>query len=163
MCRGYVAAQREYAAMRLGPGGTPEYAQRFMSTSGQRDGLYWPVKEGEAESPSGPLIAQARAAGYQPGTPHVKPRPYYGYYFRVLTRQGENASGGAKNYIVDDHMTGGFALLAYPATYGDSGIMTFMVNQAGIVYQKNLGPDTPRRVSQISQYDPDASWQVSEP
>jgi Protein of unknown function (DUF2950) len=163
VCRGYVAAQREYAAMHLGPDGSPEYAQRFMSTTGQHDGLYWPVKAGEAESPLGPLIAQARAAGYQPGTPHVKPRPYYGYYFRVLARQGDNAAGGAKDYIVDGHMTGGFALLAYPATYGDSGVMTFIVNQAGIVYQKNLGPDTAHVAQQINQYDPDASWQASEP
>ena len=161
--RAYVAAQREYAALRLGPGGSVEYAQRFMSTAGQRDGLYWPVKEREPESPLGPLIAQARAAGYQPGTPHVKPRPYYGYYFRILTRQGENASGGAKDYIVGDHMTGGFALLAYPATYGDSGVMTFIVNQAGIVYQKNLGPATTRIAQQITQYDPDPSWQASKP
>ena len=163
VCRGYVAAQREYAAMRVGPGRAPEYAQRFMSTTGQRDGLYWPVNAGEAESPLGPLIAQARAAGYQPGTPHVKPRPYYGYYFRVLDRQGDNAAGGAKNYIVDDHMIGGFAMLAYPATYGNSGVMTFIVNQAGIVYQKNLGPDSAHIAQQIIQYDPDASWQASEP
>jgi hypothetical protein len=163
VCRAYVVAQRQYAAMRLGPGSLVEYAQRFMSVAGQRDGLYWPVKEGEPESPLGPLIAQARAAGYQPGTPHVKPRAYYGYYFRILTQQGENASGGAKNYIAGDRMTGGFALLAYPATYGDSGVMSFIVNQAGIVYQKNLGPVTTRIAEQITQYDPDASWQASKP
>jgi hypothetical protein len=163
VCRAYVAAQREYAAMRLGPGGSPEYAQHFISAEGRRDGLYWPVKPGEGESPLGPLIAQARAAGYRPGTPHVKRRPYYGYYFRLLTRQGENASGGARNYVVGDRMTDGFALLAYPATYGDSGIMTFIVNQAGIVYQKNLGPATDRIAQQITQYDPDGSWQASEP
>lgn len=163
VCRAFVTAQREYAALRLGPGGSPEYAQHFMSAEGQRDGLYWPVKAGEPESPLGPLIAQARAAGYRPGTPHVKPRPYYGYYFRILTQQGDNASGGAKNYVVDGHMTGGFALIAYPATYGDSGVMTFIVSQAGIVYQKNLGPTTTSVASQLTQYDPDASWQASEP
>lgn len=163
VCRAYVAAQREYAAKKLGPGGSPDYAQHFMSTTGKRDGLYWPVKEGEEESPLGPLIAQARAAGYRPGTPHVKPRPYYGYYFRILTRQGLNAPGGAKNYITNDHMTGGFALMAYPASYGDSGVMTFMVNQDGIVHQKNLGTATPRIAQQITQYDPDPSWQASEP
>jgi hypothetical protein len=163
ICRAYVAAQREYAAMRLDAGGTPEYAQHFMSRTGRRDGLYWPVNSGETESPLGPLIAEARAAGYRPGTPHVSPRPYYGYYFRILTRQGDNAAGGARNYIVDGHMTGGFALLAYPASYGDSGIMTFMVGQTGIVYEKNLGPQTASIASQIVQYDPDVSWQPSKP
>jgi hypothetical protein len=162
VCRAYVAAQREYAAQRLGPGGLPDYAQHFMSTGGQHNGLYWPVKPGEEESPLGPLIAQARAAGYAPGTPHEKPRPYYGYYFHILTRQGANAPGDTKNYVVDGHMTGGFALIVYPATYGDSGIMTFIVNQDGIVYQKNLGPDTTRMAAQITQYDPDGSWQASQ-
>jgi hypothetical protein len=163
VCRAYVAAQREYAVKNLGPGGSAEYTQHFMSTIGERDGLYWPVKAGEEESPLGPLIARARAAGYRPGTPHLKPRPYYGYYFRILTQQGQNAPGGARNYIVNDHMTGGFALIAYPATYADSGIMTFIVNQDGIVFQKNLGPDTASIARQITQYDPDATWQASEP
>ena len=163
VCRAYVAAQREYATKNLGPDGSAEYAQHFMSTIGERDGLYWPVKAGEEESPLGPLIARARTAGYRPGTPHLKPRPYYGYYFRILTQQGQNAPGGARNYIVNDHMTGGFALIAYPATYADSGIMTFVVNQDGIVFQKNLGPDTAGIARQITRYDPDASWQASEP
>jgi hypothetical protein len=163
VCRAYVAAQREYAVKNLGPGGSAEYTQHFMSTIGERDGLYWPVKAGEEESPLGPLIARARAAGYRPGTPHLKPRPYYGYYFRILTQQGQNAPGGARNYIVNDHMTGGFALIAYPATYADSGIVTFIVNQDGIVFQKNLGPDTASIARQITQYDPDATWQASEP
>jgi hypothetical protein len=163
VCRAYVAAQHEYAAKCLGAGGSREYAQHFMSTAGQRDGLYWPVKPGEEESPLGPLIASARAAGYSPGTSHVKPRPYYGYYFRILTQQGQNAPGGARNYVVNGHMTGGFALIAYPATYGDSGIMTFTVNQDGIVYQKNLASATTRIAPEITQYDPDGSWQVSKP
>ena len=162
-CRAYVEAQREYAAKNLGPASSPEYAQHFMSTEGQRNGLYWPVKSGEEESPLGPLIASARAAGYSPGTAHLKPRPYYGYYFRILTQQGPNAPGGAKNYVVDGHMSGGFALIAYPATHGDSGVMTFVVNQDGIVYEKNLGPATSRIAADITQYDPDASWQVSKP
>jgi hypothetical protein len=161
--RAYVTAQRDYAVRNLGPGGSAEYAQHFMSTIGQRDGLYWPVKSGEEESPLGPLIAQARAAGYRPGTPHVKPRPYDGYYFRILTQQGPNAAGGARNYVIDNHMTGGFAMITFPATYGDSGIMTFIVNQDGIVYQKNLGPDTTSIAAAMTQYDPDGSWQVSEP
>jgi hypothetical protein len=163
VCRAYVEAQREYAAKKLGPGGAAEYAQRFISKIGERDGLYWPVKAGEEKSPLGPLIARARAAGYRPGTPHPRPRPYNGYYFHILTQQGPNAPGGAKDYVVDGRMTGGFALIAYPATHGDSGIMTFIVNQDGIVYQKNLGPDTPRIAAAITQYDPDGSWQVSEP
>jgi len=163
VCRAYVVAQREYAAKRLSSGGPAEYAQHFMSTDGQHNGLYWPVKSGEEESPLGELIAAARAAGYSPGTAHAKPRPYYGYYFRILTEQGKNASGGAKNYVVNGHLTGGFALLAYPATYGDSGIMTFVVNQDGIVYQTNLGPATTSVAQQITQYDPDSSWQVSKP
>jgi len=163
VCRAYVEAQREYAAKKPRPGGGAEYAQHFMSKIGERDGLYWPVKAGEEESPLGPLIARARAAGYRPGSPHPRPRPYYGYYFHILTQQGPNASGGAKDYVVDSHMTGGFALIAYPATYGDSGIMTFIVNQDGIVYQKNLGPDTPGIAAAITQYDPDESWQISRP
>ncbi len=163
VCRAYVAAQREYAAKNLGPGGSAEYAQHFMSKIGQRDGLYWPVKAGEQESPLGPLIARARAAGYRPGTPHPKPRPYFGYYFHILTQQGQNAPAGAMDYVVNSHMTGGFALIAYPDSYGDSGIMTFIVNQDGIVYQKNLGPDTKRLAAETTQYDPDGSWQTSQP
>ncbi len=163
VCRAYVVAQREYAAKGLGPGGSADYAQHFMSKAGHRDGLYWPAKPDEDESPLGPLIASARAAGYSPGTLHVKPQPYYGYYFRILTQQGQQAPGGAMNYIVNGHMTGGFALVAYPATYGDSGIMTFIVNQDGIVHQKTLGPATPRIAAEITQYDPDQSWQVSKP
>jgi hypothetical protein len=163
VCRAYVAAQREYFAEKLGPNGSPEYAQHLMSKVGLRDGLYWPVKPGEVESPLGPLIARARAAGYRPGTPHPKPRPYYGYYFHILTQQGQNAPGGAKNYLVNGQMTGGFALIAYPATPGDSGVMTFIVNQNGIVYQKNLGPKTRRIAPAIVQYDPDPSWKAIGP
>jgi hypothetical protein len=163
VCHAYVAAQREYAAKSLGVGGSSDYAQHFMSTAGQRDGLYWPVKPGEQESPLGPLIASAREAGYNPGTSHASPRPYYGYYFRILTQQGPNAPGDARNYVINGYMTGGFALIAYPATYGDSGIMTFIVNQDGIVYQKNLSSATTRLAREIMQYDPDGSWQVSKP
>jgi len=161
VCRSIVAAQRDYAAKKLGPGGTAEYAQHFISKTGTRDGLYWPIKEGEEESPLGPLIAQARAAGYRPGTPHLEPRPYYGYYFRILMGQGPAASGGTKHYVVNGHMTGGFALIAYPAKYGDSGVMTFLVNQDGIVYERNLGARTNNVSAGITQYNPDATWQVS--
>jgi hypothetical protein len=163
VCRAYVAAQREYAALRAKSGGSAEYAQHFMSAAGQQNGLYWPVKPGEPESPLGPLIASTRAAGYTPGAPHPQPRPYYGYYFRILTGQGTFAPGGARNFVVDGHMTGGFALLAYPATYDNSGVMTFIVNQDGIVYQKNFAAATSRIVQQITEYDPDPSWQPSQP
>jgi hypothetical protein len=160
VCRGYVAAQREYAALKIG--GQSEYARRFLSTPQQHDGLYWPIGPGETESPFGPLVAQAQASGYPAASAaaNAKPRPYYGYYFRILLAQGSNAPGGAMSYLSEGHMTRGFALIAYPATYGDSGVMTFMVNQSGIVFEKNLGTATSRIAQQITQYDPDSSWRA---
>ena len=161
VCRAFVAAEREYAALKIG--GQSEFARRFVSTGKQRDGLYWPVAPGEAESPLGPLVAQAQANGYPAGkaaTPNARPRPYYGYYFRILLAQGPNAPGGAMRYLVEGHMTRGFALIAYPARFGDSGVMTFMVNQSGIVFEKNLGPATARIAGRITEYDPDSSWRV---
>lgn len=163
VCRAYVQAQREYAQLQDVAGQGHFFAQRFASHAGTHDGLYWPVAAGEGESPLGPLVAQERAEGYEARPAGSKPRPYYGYYFRILTRQGAHASGGAKAYVsVDGHMSGGFALLAYPAQYGNSGIMTFLVNQNGIVFQKNLGPQTARTARAIEQYDPDPSWQPAE-
>jgi hypothetical protein len=159
ICRAYVAAQREYAALKIG--GRPEYARRFVSTPQQHDGLYWPTNPGEAESPFGPLVAQAQASGYPAGqtaAANAEPRPYYGYYFRILLAQGPHASGGATSYLVDGQMTRGFALIAHPATFGDSGVMTFIVNQSGIVFEKNLGPATTYAARQITEYDPDSSW-----
>jgi hypothetical protein len=159
ICRAYVAAQREYAALKIG--GQGEFARRFVSTSQLHDGLYWPVETGETESPLGPLVAQAQASGYPAGqatAANAKPRPYYGYHFHILQAQGPNASGGAMSYVVEGHMTRGFALIAYPATFGDSGVMTFIVNQSGIVFEKNLGPATARIAQKITQYDPDSSW-----
>jgi hypothetical protein len=159
ICRAYVEAQREYAAMR--EGGQGEFAREFRSAPGRHDGLYWPVQAGEQESPLGPLVAEARAGGYpvdQAGAKHRPARPDYGYFFRILTAQGANASGGAKSYVHAGHMTQGFALLAYPATFGDSGVMTFIVNQNGIVFEKNLGPETARIARGIAQFDPDSSW-----
>jgi Protein of unknown function (DUF2950) len=160
VCRGYVAAQREYAALKIG--GQSEYARRFLSTPQQHDGLYWPIEPGETESPFGPLVAQAQASGYPAASAaaNAKPRPYYGYYFRILLAQGPNAPGGAMSYLSEGHMTRGFALIAYPATYGDSGVMTFIVNQSGIVFEKNLGTSTSRIAQQITQYDPDSSWRA---
>jgi len=158
VCRAYVQAQREYASLQMSLGREREYAQHFHSHPGTHDGLYWPVGVAEPESPFGPLVAQAQAAGY---ASDGMPRPYYGYYFRILRRQGAHAPGGAKDYIIDGHMTGGFALLASPAEYGDSGVMTFMVNDQGIVFEKNLGPETRALAHAIEQYDPDGSWRVA--
>ena len=162
VCRAYVEAQREYADIQASATGERQYAQHFLSHAGQRDGLYWPVSGEEAESPLGPLVAQARAEGYVSARPEGKRQPYYGYYYRILTRQGTHASGGARNYIAaDGRMTGGFALLAYPAVYGDSGIMSFIVNQNGIVREKNLGPHTASIARTIREYDPDPGWRIA--
>jgi hypothetical protein len=162
VCRAYVSAQREYAALQLG--GQSEFALRFVSSGTQRDGLYWSVKPGDPESPFGPLVAQAQASGYAAGEAapaHSAARPYYGYFFHILTSQGPNAAGGAKSYLVDGRMTRGFALVAYPAKYGDSGVMSFLVNDHGIVFEKNLGHDTGRVARRITQYDPDPSWHIA--
>jgi hypothetical protein len=158
VCRTFVQAQREFWSMQIKAGAHGEFAQHFMSRTGERDGLYWPMAADAQPSPLGPLIAQARAAGYATDRVHGKREPYHGYYYRILTGQGPNAPGGARQYIVDGHMTGGFALLAYPATYGDSGIMTFIVNQDGMVFETNLGPDSERSAQRITQFDPDSSW-----
>jgi len=158
VCRAYVAAQREYASRDRLNGGPGQYAQRFDSRAGTHDGLYWESAAGEPASPFGPLMASARAHGYEDPDQLDRPLPYHGYFYRILTRQGAHASGGAKDYIADGRMTGGFALLAYPAKWGDSGIMTFVINQDGIVFEKNLGPQTERLAREITQYDPDLSW-----
>lgn len=155
----YVVAQNDYAALDVDGKNPPPYAQRIVSTPGQKDGLYWPAAEGENQSPLGELFAVAAAEGYKPGE---KPIPYHGYYYRVLTRQGAGADGGAYDYVVDGRMIGGFALLAYPAQYGNSGIMTFMVNQDGVVYQKDLGPKTERLAREIDIFAPDSTWQKAE-
>ena len=157
VCRAFVVAQREYAARDPMGSSLAEFAQNLLSTPGTRNGLYWPTQPGEQDSPLGPLVASARAEGYQ-RTPVAQPIPYHGYYYRMLTRQGANAPGGSRDYIVDGHMRGGFALVAFPAKYGNSGIMTFLINQTGIVYQKNLGPDTPTIAGQLTAFDPDTTW-----
>jgi hypothetical protein len=160
ICRAYVDAQREFAAQHRITNGLSEYAQHIISTAGKHDGLYWPAKVGEKESPLGPLIANARAEGYVDGEIYNKRQPYHGYYYKILRQQGPSAAEGAKNYIFHGHMTKGFALLAFPAKYGDSGIMTFIVNQNGIVFEKNIGPETPKIVARTVQYNPDESWKV---
>jgi len=157
VCRAYVDAQREYVAKDRNGSGLPEYAQRFLSTPGKHDGLYWEAGPGEEQSPLGPLVARASSEGYDTSGKRV---PYHGYYYKILKRQGASASGGAYDYVANGHMIGGFALVAYPAQYGVSGIMTFLVNQDGAVYQKNLGPDTATIVDQIDSFDPDQTWKT---
>jgi hypothetical protein len=155
--RAYVDAQREYAeADRDGNG--PQYARHLMSTEGKRDGLYWPTAEGETESPIGPLFGKARAEGY---TRHSgAPTPYHGYVFRILTDQGSNAEGGARDYIVGGRMIGGFGLVAAPAQYGNSGVMSFIVNQDGKVFEKDLGTDTEDLAASMTNFNPDSSWKL---
>ncbi len=150
-----VDAQREYAMEPRDTDGVRQYAQKFGSDPGKRNGLYWETKPGEAASPLGELVADARAEGYRKGQ---GPVPYHGYYFRILKKQGKNAPGGAYDYMVQNRMIGGFAIVAYPASYGSSGVMTFVVNHDGAVYQKNLGRDTARAAKAMTAFDPDATW-----
>jgi len=153
----YVAAQRAYAAS--GHDGKPAgvYARRFGSTPGTHDGLYWPARRGPTRSPLGILIAEASEEGYR-RAPGEGPSPLHGYYFRILEGQGQAAKGGAAEYVVDGRMSGGFALVAWPVHYDASGVMTFVVNQDGVAYEKDLGPDTATQAKAIGRYDPDASW-----
>jgi len=151
-CLAYVDAQNEYAEK--GPAGAGTYAQRIVSAPGKKDGLYWPSSDGEA-SPLVAFVAQASTEGYKVGEGRV---PYHGYYYRILTQQGPNAPGGALNYVVKGKMIGGFALVAYPAEYGNSGVMTFLVNHSGTVYQKDLGGSTAALVKRMMWFDPDQTW-----
>jgi hypothetical protein len=159
----YVDAQGDYADFQRQRSGMPEYAQHILSNPGKMDGLYWPSAEGEPQSPLGPLVAAARAAGYRRSAKTEEPSPYHGYFYKVLTAQGPNAPGGAIDYIVNGRMIGGFGLVAWPARYGDSGVMTFIVNHDDVVYQKDLGPQTAKLAPAISRFDPDPSWQKVEP
>ena len=152
----YVQAQIEYAQRDYTENGLLEYAQRIVSSEGQRDGLYWPVATGEPPSPIGARFALA-ALGRWRGTDDA-PQPFHGYYFRPLTAQGPHAPGGAYDYMVKGHQIGGFALLAWPAQWGVSGIMTFIVNHDGVVYSRNFGPQTPQRIQRIQRFDPGPSW-----
>ena len=164
VARAYVEAQRDYAAKDPMGAGLHEYAQQVASTNGKHDGLYWPAAAGGDESPLGPLVATAATKGYAapPATAGGR-SPLEGYYFRILNGQGSHAPGGAKSYVVNGHMTAGFALIAFPAKWGDSGVMTFLVNQNGIVFQKSLGPDTANLARKITAYDPDRSWKIAAP
>ncbi len=161
-CLAMVDAQREYAMKDRDSNKLLEYAQKFVSTPGKKDGLYWEAKEGEEQSPLGPLAARAVQEGYKERKPGDNPTPYHGYFYRILKAQGKNAPGGAYDYVIRGKMIGGFALVAYPAEYGASGIMTFIVNHDGVVYQKDLGKETGKIASAITKYDPDKTWKKVE-
>ncbi|MDQ1333646.1 MAG: hypothetical protein QG552_596 [Thermodesulfobacteriota bacterium] len=159
VCLAVVDAQREYASKDRNGDGFREYAQKFRSEAGKKDGLYWETGEGDEQSPLGPLFAAAQEEGYAPKQSDDRPSPYHGYYYRILTAQGKNAPGGAYDYMVRGKMLGGFALVAYPAQYGASGIMTFVVNHDGMVYQKDLGEDTTKAAQAMNRFNPDSTWQ----
>ncbi len=152
-----VDAQREYTALARRFTGTGQYAQRFLSTPGKKDGLYWQAKEGEPSSPLGPLVGEAQGRGYRVEAGDG-PAPYYGYHFRMLTAQGPEAPGGAYEYIVNGKMIGGFAVLAWPARYGVSGFKTFAVNHDGVVYEADLGPNTAALAAAARAFNPDKNW-----
>lgn len=153
VCAAIVEAEHDYAGKDRTGAGYLEYAQKFMSSDGKRDGLYWPASSDE-ESPIGPLVVSAQAEGYKERS------PYHGYFYRLLKQQGKDAPGGAYSYVVKGHMIGGFALVAFPARYGDSGIMTFIVNQDGRIYEKNLGPNSVTTAKAMTSFNPDASWKA---
>jgi hypothetical protein len=154
VCRGYVEAQNDYAEEDRTGSGVLHYAKKIISSPGKHDGLYWPASSGDNdESPIGDIVARAFAEGYTKGHD-----PYHGYYFKILTGQGPQASGGEMSYLYNGVMTKGFALIAWPSNYKSTGIMTFIVDKAGIVYQKDLGPRTPEIAGAYSAYNPDETW-----
>ncbi len=161
VCLAYVDAQREYALKDRDSDGLLAYAQKFASDPGKKDGLYWKTKEGDEQSPLGPFFATAQEHGYTGTGKQLdgKPVPYYGYYYRILKAQGKNAPGGAYDYVVKGDMIGGFALVAYPAQYGSSGIMTVIVSHDGFVYQEDLGKDTRRTAQAMTLFNPDSTWE----
>jgi hypothetical protein len=146
-----VRAQEDYF------GQTHQFAQKFVSDEGQRNGLYWPVPEGQTPSPLGPLAEVAKALGYSRSD---KPQPFNGYYYKILTEQGNEAKGGAKNYLTNGKLTGGFAVVAWPAKYRDSGIMSFIVGKDGVIYQKDFGEKTAEAVASVTEYNPGEGWSV---
>ncbi|MCL4787183.1 MAG: DUF2950 family protein [Verrucomicrobia bacterium] len=160
--RAYVQAQREYASRDRDGDEVLEYAQRLRSSPGRTDGLFWPLELNGEISPLGPLVAYAHGEGYsrKSGTDDGT-QPFHGYLFKLLTRQGKNAPGGKYDYVINGNMIGGFAMVAWPAEYGDTGVMTFIVNHQGRVHQRDLGPNTARIVSRLRAYDPDKNWQLS--
>ncbi len=158
VCRAYVDAQRQYASLNPEAVAGVMYARKFKSSTGKKDGLYWQSAGNEPASPFGPLVAQAHAEGYVSHKEGTGPHPFHGYYFRILTRQGKDAPGGKMNYISHGNLTAGFALVAYPENWGQSGIMTFIVNQDGKIYQRNLGEKTGRIAGAMREYNPDSEW-----
>jgi hypothetical protein len=150
----YYDAQNDYADMFKSKSGQAVYAQRVVSTPGQKDGLYWPTSGNEPPSPLGEAVAAATQRGYRPGAGE----PFFGYYYKILTRQGPTARGGAVDYVVNGNMIGGFAAVAYPAEYGNSGIMTFIINNDGDIYEKDLGEGTARIASRLTSFNPDHTW-----
>jgi Protein of unknown function (DUF2950) len=159
--RAYVKAQREYTLKDWDGDGIFAYAQKLRSDHGKRNGLFWRNAPGEEVSPLGELVARAWHEGYKKEKAAFReeaPTPFHGYYFKILTRQGKNAPGGKYNYIINGNMVGGFALVAFPANWGKSGVMTFIVNQQGLVYQKNVGPDTAKIAQEMRSYNPDTTW-----
>jgi hypothetical protein len=156
VCGALADAQAEYYSQRQADGSTPQFALKFISDTGKQNGLYWESAEGQPKSPLGPLVAFATTEGYS-----AKPNshlPFHGYYFHMLNRQGSHAPGGAKAYVVDGKMAGGFAFVAYPAEYGNSGVMTFIINQDGVLLQKDLGKTTTETATAMTEFDPDDSW-----
>ena len=166
VCRTYVQAQHEYYDMMVADGDpVPKYAQHMISRPGKKNGLYWPTVAGQEESPLGPLVAKAKEEGYM--TPRKDgergPRPFHGYYFKILKKQEKSAPGGKYDYIINGNMVAGHALVAYPSRWGVSGVMTFIVNQSGRVYEKNLGADTGKIAKKMKAYNPDQSWKLVQP
>lgn len=161
--RAYVDAQREYASRDRDDSGVLKYAQKIASSPGKKDGLYWPPDLDGELSPLGPFVANAQAEGYsiKNKSDEAERQPFHGYYFKLLKAQGRHAAGGKYSYVINGNMIGGFALVAWPADYGESGIMTFLVNQQGRVYQKDLGSNTAKHASGIKRYDPDDTWKLS--
>jgi len=157
-----VDAQREYAMHDRNNDGIREYAEKFGSDPGKKNGLYWTTQPGEAPSPLGELVAEARAEGYRRSGTQQGPIPFHGYYFRILKKQGKHAAGGAFDYVVKNKMIGGFAVVAYPAAYGSSGVMTFIVSHEGMVYQKDLGKNTAKTATAMTSFDPDKTWKKVE-
>ncbi len=163
VCHEYVMGQRDYASQDRDGSGILKFAQHFASSPGKKDGLYWPVADGEAPSPMNPLVVAADAEGYtlgQASGQHTGKHPFHGYYYHILTGQGSDAPGGPYSYIINGNMIAGFALIAWPDAYGDSGIMTFEINHQGKLYQKDLGPDTAKIAGGIAEYNPDSSWSL---
>ena len=161
VCHELVDAEKEYYGQPHDGGSDRQYAQKFFSDPDKHDGLYWKTASGDTDSPIGPLVAAAATEGYTRDA-NQESQPFQGYYFRVLKAQGANATGGARSYVVDGKMTGGFAFIAYPAEYRSSGVMTFIVDQDGIVYEKDLGPKTAEMAKSLTRYDRDATWRKAD-